>query len=221
MLDDLKNRAPARQQTPEKSFQLEAAGWGQIVWDTYERLTRFGFHAEAKELLAIARAEVKRGEAKSEEIHRILSLSWLSILLQVGEPALIGLPVLFHANFEFFSGEVWIRRLLADWHQRGERDKIQQALFGPRKGKRGIRSYQLAMNNLQRNRKIIAEAERLLKSDIGHNEAMRQVAANLKALGIPERLSVAAVTKIYRERQAETSRLLTILLPAPPSARGR
>ena len=214
VLADLKSLKAARQQNPQSALQQQEAAEGQMFVELVEALRKKGRHAEVKELIELGEAARNgdKSKARAALLH-FLSLYHLILYQEFGEPALQMLPFLFLEDCYFFLGEPWIRRLFAHWHQQGEQEKILQALYGARKDKKGIRSYKLTIENIRRNRLIVAEVDRLINSNSGYNDAMRQVSANLKALGINDRLSPVAIRKIYEQRGAENMGLVNLLFP--------
>jgi hypothetical protein len=112
------------------------------------------------------------------------------------DEALNRLPTLFQLDCDFFLRQPWISKLLASWHKEGDEKKIHHAFFGTRR--RGIRSYKLSVDNYHRNLMIYGEVCKLLGS-YGYRETMRQVAKNLKNLGIKETLSPSAIRTIHKK----------------------
>lgn len=215
VLADLKSHKKARQQSPQSALPQQEDAAGQMFVDLVEALRKKGRHAEVKKLIKLGEAARKGDKSKARAgLLHFLSLYHLNLYQEFGEAALLlMLPFLFLEDCYFFLGEPWIRRLFAHWHQQGEQEKILQALCGSRKDKKGIRGYKLTIGNIQRDLLIVAEVDRLINSNSGYNKVMRQVSANLNALGINDCLSSAAVRKIYEQREAENIRFVDLFFP--------
>ena len=94
----------------------------------------------------------------------------------------------------FFLGQQWVRDLIAEWHQQGDRKKINQLFFGT--SKKGVGTLTNIMEEFRRDMEIAAEVARLLDSGQGSKTAA------FKTVGKQKALSHKTIGKIYRERKA-------------------
>lgn len=167
-----------------------------------KKLLSLGYEAEVNSLLKLIPAPpTKPNPTRAKKITmRGYSLQSLCRYLEEGEQALFSdLPVLFQMDYSFFLNEPWIQKLFAQWHQQGDQEKIDDAFFGRRRGKKGIRSYKLVMENLHRDEKIFEAVEELLKNDCGYRDAMRQVSTTLQSLGLRDKLTPSTIRRVYEQ----------------------
>lgn len=179
--------------------QRMGESFGQNTAAALKKLASMGRQAEVESYLRLLASAQQQDNLvlRKDLFLRGYSLRTLCRYLEQGEKVLFSdLPVCFHVDTDFFLQEPWIREVITQWREQGEVGKIENAFAGVRKGNKG-RSFKLAMENLQRDKKIVAAVRQLLQEECGYNEAMRQVSKNFGSLGIGNRLSPVAIRKIY------------------------
>jgi len=201
--------------------ELTPENFPEKVTEVCKRLVRKGYQKEVEEFISVWRLVAERGEvlrfldddgAVTEGGKWMSSLLLWDTYLEKGEQATLKhLPFLLQLDCAFFLGQRWIRELIAHLHREGERKKIERVFFGT--GKRGVRSFELVMENHRRDIKIAATVDTLRAKGCGYNQAMRSVAANLGKLDIKERISVAAIRSRYEKLKAGNYSLIKLLSP--------
>lgn len=188
--------------TDKQAGQRLAKDFSQQCAAACTHLIRLGYESEVKRFHdAVERAEVHSADGKAVVLigHSIRALCRYQL---EGEATLFEtLPVLFTLDAKFFLAETWVQKVVAEWLEQGEVEKLAGVFSGLRKGKRGARSYKLVRENLRRDQRIVDAVAQKRRDGCGYNEAMRQVAQNLDTLRVTDRLSPMRVRKIFEEWQ--------------------
>jgi hypothetical protein len=143
---------------------------------------------------------------------------WVQLLLALddyrerGESALFRtLSPLIMTNYDFVVQRWWVRALLSQWYTAGEQKKYTRLLFG--QNKMGARGFSIAMQNFQRDWKVILAVQKLIQEkDWSITKASGEVSKRWKELDLREKPSIPNIKKIYNRRLAHKH--FAPLLPA-------
>jgi|GEM_PF-4535987 len=133
-------------------------------------------------------------EEVSEQERWALSLrAWAQCVEHGPETALKTIPFLLWVDCAFFLGQRWVRNLIADWHQKGEKKKIERLLFGT--GKRGNNDLRRTLEDLQRDIQITDHIDYLIQEK---GYSLRHA---YKAVSIPFRITPTNAQARYAKRK--------------------
>jgi hypothetical protein len=90
---------------------------------------------------------------------------------------------------------------LQTWYQRSEEEKFHHAFWGSSKGK-GKRKLK-TLRDYFRDRKIVAEIDRLKSEGMGYNQALKTVQGHLQELDISETMTFENLRRIYKDFQPD------------------
>jgi len=196
------NRLNRIRENPRVAAQENSKATGIQIAVALAHLKKHGYDTEVDNYYQlVTAATVKKSSQQAEQLTlkgRSLLVFAEYLITGKDEAVLLRtLPILFALNAPFFLKEQWIQELFAQWLQQGESEKIEKAVAGSTST--GRRDYKTIRENMVRDEKIVAAVKKLREEGWGYNEAMKQVAANLKSLGITTQVSPNAIQKIYHE----------------------